>query len=89
MTLLDVASDAVHNQVMRHNSSIGVFNEAYINLNVWFNMQDTFLKSDISDNELTWAFTHMSIYYNPDASNEVFCEMMKTLLASDPNVVNL
>ena len=52
-------------------------------------MQDTFLKSDISDNELTQAFTHISIYYNSNASNKVFYKVMKKLLVSDSNVVNL
>ena len=89
MTLLGVASDAVHDQVMKHNPSTSIFNRVYINLNVQFNMQNTFLKSDVSDDELTQAFTHMSIYCNPDALNKVSCEMMKKLLTSDPNIMDL
>ena len=52
MTLLNVASNIMHNQMMRHNSLISIFNEVYINFNVQFNVQNAFLKSDISDDEL-------------------------------------
>jgi hypothetical protein len=58
---LGVASDAVRDQVIRHDPFKGVFNRAYINRNVRFNVQDTFLESDISDDRLTRAFTYMSI----------------------------
>ena len=74
---------------MRHNPSIDIFNEVYINLNVWFNVQDTFLESDVSDDELTQTFTHISICCNLNASNRVPCEVMKSFLASDPVVINL
>ena len=89
MALLGVASDAVRDQVMRHDPSTGVFNGAYINPNVRFNVQDAFLESDVSDDGLTRAFTHMSIRCNPGAPNEVSCEVMEKLLASDPDVVDL
>jgi hypothetical protein len=40
IALLGVASDAVHDQVMRHDPFTGVFNGAYINHIVRFNVQD-------------------------------------------------
>jgi len=84
-----VASDAVRDQVMRHNPFTGVFNEAYINSSVRFNVQDAFLESDISDDGLTRAFTHMSIRCNPGAPKEVPEEVMKSLLAADPDIADL
>ncbi|EDO03048.1 predicted protein [Sclerotinia sclerotiorum 1980 UF-70] len=84
-----VASDAVRDQVMRHDPFTGVFNGAYINNIVRFNVQDAFLESEISDDGLTRAFTHMSIRCNRDVPKEVPTEMMKSLLAADPDVVDL
>src|SRR5450432_146653 len=84
-----VALDAVRDQVMRHNPFTGVFNEAYINSSVRFNVQDAFLESDISDDGLTRAFTHMSIRCNLGAPKEVPEEVMKPLLAADPDIADL
>jgi Protein of unknown function (DUF3435) len=74
---------------MRHNPFTGVFNEAYINSSVRFNVQDAFLESDISDDGLTRAFTHMSIRCNPGAPKEVPEEVMKSLFAADPDIADL
>ena len=52
-------------------------------------MQDAFLESDISDDGLTRAFTHMSIRCNPGAPKEVPEEVMKPLFAADPDIVDL
>ncbi len=84
-----VALDAVRNQVMRRNPFTGVFNKAYINSNVRFHVQDAFLESDISDDGLTRAFTHVSIRCNPGAPKEVSEEVMKPLLAADPDIADL
>lgn len=89
IAVLGVASDAVRDQVMRHDPFTGVFNGAYINSSVRFNVQDAFLESDISDDGLTRAFTHMSIRCNPGAPKEVPREVMEPLLAVDPDIVNL
>ena len=69
--VLGKASDAIRDQVMRHNPFTGVFNEAYNNHAVRFNVQDAYLESDITDDGLTRAFTHMSIRCNPGAPKEV------------------
>ena len=89
MALLGVASDAVRDQVMRHDPFTGVFNGAYINHMVRFNVQDAFLESDISDDGLTRAFTHMSIRCNPGAPKKVPSEVMDRLLAADPDIKDL
>jgi hypothetical protein len=66
-----------------------VFNGAYINNIVRFNVQDAFLESEISDDGLTRAFTHMSIRCNPGVPKEVPREMMSSPLATDPHIVDL
>jgi hypothetical protein len=47
-------------------------------------VQDAFLKSDISDDGLTRAFTGMGIRCNPDAPKQVPKEVIDPLLAVDP-----
>jgi hypothetical protein len=74
---------------MRHNPFTRVFNEAYINSSVRFNVQDAFLESDISNDGLTKAFTHMNIRCNLGALKEVPKEVMKPLLAADLDIANL
>ena len=74
---------------MRHDPFTGVFNGSYINHQVRFNVQDAFLESDISDDGLTRAFTHMSIRCNPSAFRDVPSEVMDPLLATDPEIVSL
>jgi hypothetical protein len=74
---------------MRHDPFTGVFNGAYINGNVRFNVQDAFLESDISDDGLTRAFTHMSIRCNPGAPQDVPKELMDQLLAEELDIVDL
>jgi hypothetical protein len=83
------ASGAVRDQVIRHDPFPGVFNGVYIINIVRFNMQDAFLESDISDNGLTLAFTHMSIRCTLGAPKEVPKEVMEPLLAADPGIVGL
>ena len=89
MTVWDVASDTVHNQVIKHDFHTGIFNRSYINHTVRFNMQNIFLKSNISDDELIQIFTYMSICCNSDALKEVPNKVMGSLLAVDSDVVEL
>jgi hypothetical protein len=74
---------------MRHNPYTGVFNEAYNNESIRFNVQDAYLNGEISEDGLTRAFTHMSIRCNPGAPKEVPEEMIKQFLAAAPDVVEL
>jgi hypothetical protein len=89
MALLGITSDTVRGQVLRHDPFTGVFNGAYINHVVQFNVQDAFLESDISDDGLTRAFTHMSIRCNPGAPQEVPSEVIKSIFAADPDIMDL
>ncbi|KAJ8068112.1 hypothetical protein OCU04_003684 [Sclerotinia nivalis] len=83
-----VASDAVRDQVMRHDPFTGVFNGAYINNVVRFNIQDAFLEGEITDDGLTQAFTHISIRCNPGVPKEVPTKIMNSLLATDSDIID-
>jgi hypothetical protein len=87
--VLGKASDAVRDQVIRHNPFTRVFNEAYNNQAVRFNVQDAYLESDISNDGLTRAFIHMSIRCNPSAPKEVPKEVIDQLIAADPEIACL
>lgn len=87
--ILGSASEAIRDQVMRHDPYTGVFNGAYNNESVRFNVQDAYLNGEISEDGLTRAFTHMSIRCNPGAPKEVPREVMKQLLAAAPDIVKL
>jgi hypothetical protein len=52
-------------------------------------VQDAFLKSDISDDGLTRAFTYISIRCNPGAPKDIPPEIMKPLFAADLDIVDL
>jgi hypothetical protein len=52
-------------------------------------VQDAYLESNITDNGLTRAFTHISIRCNPSAPKEVPREVMDRLLAADPEIAVL
>lgn len=88
-SVLGAAPGAVRDQAMRQDPFTGVFNGAYLNNCVRFNVQDAFLESEISDDGLTRAFTHMSIRCNPGAPKEVPGEVMKPLLAADHDIAVL
>ena len=79
----------MRDQVIKHNPFTRVFNKAYINSSVRFNMQDAFLESNISDDGLTQAFTHISIQCNPGAPKEVPEEVIKSLFTADPDIADL
>jgi hypothetical protein len=61
ITLLGIVSEAIRDQVIRHDLYTGVFNGAYNNESVRFNIQDAYLNGEISEDSLTRAFTHISI----------------------------
>jgi hypothetical protein len=72
---------------MRHSPNSGIFNAAYLNGQVRFDVQAAFLKRPYDDG-LTRAFTHMSITRNPCAPTKVPEEVMDAL-PLDPGIVNL
>jgi len=52
-------------------------------------VQDAYLESDITNDGLTRAFTHMSIRCNPGALKEVPREVLERLLAIDLGIAIL
>jgi hypothetical protein len=74
---------------MRHDPLTGVFNGSSINHQVRFNVQEAFPESDVSDDRLTRAFTHMSIRCNPGAPRYIPGEVMDPLVAADPEIASL
>ena len=86
--LLEVAPNAVVDQVMRHDPMTGCLANAYLNRRVGFNTQDAYLERDPSADGLTRAFTHMSIRCNPEIAQEIpRAELAK--LPLDPEVEDL
>ena len=74
---------------MRHNPFTGVFNGAYINENVRFNVQDVFVESNILDDGLRHAFTYMSIWYNPSTLDTVPIKLIDQLLGIELDIIKL
>jgi hypothetical protein len=74
---------------MRHDPFTRVFNRAYINHIVRFNIQDTFLENNISNNRLTWAFIYISIRYNLGVPNEIPNEVIEFFFVADLDIIYL
>jgi hypothetical protein len=81
------ATTAVRDQVMRHDPKSGIFNGAYLNEKVRFDVQSAFLERPSMDG-LTRAFTHMSLTCDPRAPKEVPKEVINAL-PPDPVIVEL
>lgn len=75
--------------MLRHDPSTGVFGAVYREQLVRFSVQDAFLESNVSDDGLTRAFTHMSIRCNPGAPDSVSEEFMQQYYAQDPDIFDL
>ena len=84
---LGATTTAVRDQIMRHDPNSGIFNAAYLNEKVRFDVQAAFLERPSNDG-LTRAFTHMSITCNPCAPTNVPEEVMDAL-PPDPDIVYL
>jgi hypothetical protein len=87
---LGTASDAVRDQVLRHDPNTRVFSGAYRD-----ELLDSICKTlssraiSLTIGRLTRAFTHMSIRYNPGAPKKVPEEVMKLFFVADPDIVDL
>ncbi|KAK0367771.1 FluG domain-containing protein [Colletotrichum limetticola] len=73
------APDAVRDQMMRHDPKFATFHNAYINQNVNFDLQNTFLEED-AENQMYKLFAHVSLTRDPRAtSNMVPAELWNDL----------
>jgi hypothetical protein len=79
----------MRDQIARHNPGGGVFNGSYLNKIMNFNSQDAYLKSDVSEDGLTRAFGQMSLCCHPGAPSGVPSQLLRQLLAADPEIASL
>ena len=90
MCVLGAATNAVRDQVMRHNPNSALHNAAYINEKVKFDVQSAFLERP-SKHGLLRALTHMSLTRDPRAPKSVadVPEAVFEALPADPEIVEL
>ncbi|KAG4430257.1 hypothetical protein IFR05_014253 [Cadophora sp. M221] len=81
------ATDAVRDQVMRHNPNSAVYNGAYINERVRFDVQSAVLERPSADGVLR-MLTHMSLMRDPRAPIHVPDDVLAAL-PPDPNITAL
>ena len=81
ITILEATITAVRDQIIRHKQNSAIFNSAYLNTRVRFDIQSTVIER-LSVNRLTRAFTHISITYDPRSPKEV-PEYIKDALPRD------
>ncbi|KAG4427387.1 hypothetical protein IFR05_017130 [Cadophora sp. M221] len=81
------ATDAVQDQVMRHNPNSAVYNGAYINERVRFDVQSAVLERPSADGVLR-MLTHMSLMRDPRAPIHVPDDVLAAL-PPDPNITAL
>ncbi|KAG4430542.1 hypothetical protein IFR05_013980 [Cadophora sp. M221] len=84
---LGTATDAVRDQVMRHNSNSAVYNGAYINERMRFDVQSAVLERPSADGVLR-MLTHMSLMRDPRAPIHVADDVLAAL-PPDPNITAL
>ncbi|KEY73695.1 hypothetical protein S7711_09571 [Stachybotrys chartarum IBT 7711] len=81
-------SDAVRDQMMRHDPKWATFNSAYINEKVEFHVQNAFLEEPTEDG-LIKLFTHISIMRDPRASYDMVPDEIWNSLPPDPRLAEL
>lgn len=82
------ASDAVRDQMMRHDPKWATFNSAYINEKVEFHLQNAFLDEPMEDGLINF-FTHISIMRDPRASYDMVPDEVWSALPPDPEIAVL
>ncbi|KAK4443569.1 hypothetical protein QBC34DRAFT_488318 [Podospora aff. communis PSN243] len=82
------ASDAVRDQMMRHDPKWATFNSAYINEKVQFDIQNTVL-DEPSEDGLIRLFTHMSLMRDPRAAKDMVRDEVWSSLPPYPEIEEL
>ncbi|KAH7016562.1 FluG domain-containing protein [Microdochium trichocladiopsis] len=82
------ASDAVRDQMMRHDPKWAIFNSAYINEKVQFDIQSTFIQEPTKDS-LIRLFAHIGISSDPRASQNMVPEEVWDNLPPDGEISRL
>ncbi|KAH6653689.1 FluG domain-containing protein [Truncatella angustata] len=82
------APDPVRDQMMRHNPGSTTFSGAYLNEQVNFDLQNTFLEEETED-ELYKLFAHVSLTRDPRAHRDMIPQHIWDRLAPDPEITKL
>ncbi|KAH8119865.1 hypothetical protein DFH11DRAFT_1721770 [Phellopilus nigrolimitatus] len=82
------ASDAVRDQVMRHNNHSNVFQDAYLNAHVQFDVQNAVLGEPLQDRVLS-MLSHVGHTRDPRASGDMVPDEVWDLLPEDPEIEQL
>jgi hypothetical protein len=82
---IGAATTAVRDQIMRQNPNSAVFNSAYLNEKVRFDIQSAVMNRPSTDG-LTLAFTHMGLTCDPRAPKDV-PQSVRNALPPDPKIV--
>ncbi|RYP47628.1 hypothetical protein DL768_006344 [Monosporascus sp. mg162] len=81
-------SDAVRDQIIRHNPKFATFHGVYLNEMVQFDMQNTFLGKQAED-QLYKLFTYVSLTRNPRAVKDMVPEEVWANIEPDPEIIAL
>ncbi|KAK4116055.1 FluG domain-containing protein [Canariomyces notabilis] len=82
------ASDAVRDQMMRHDPRWATFNSAYINEKVSFHLQNAFLAEPTEDSLLA-MLSHIGHMRDPRARKDMVPDEVWEMLPPDPEIVAL
>ncbi|GKT96945.1 fluG domain-containing protein [Colletotrichum tofieldiae] len=82
------ASDAVRDQMMRHDPKFATFQGAYLNENVEFDLQNTFLEEE-TEEQLYGVFAHVSLTRDPRATRDMVPKEVWENLPPDPEILEL
>ncbi|KAL4404040.1 FluG domain-containing protein [Colletotrichum abscissum] len=82
------ASDAVRDQMMRHDPKFATFQGAYLNENVQFDLQNTFLEEE-TEEQMYKVFAHVSLTRDPRATRDMVPKEVWENLPPDPEIVEL
>lgn len=82
------ASDAVRDQIMRHNNHSNVFQDAYLNAHVLFDVQNAILGEPLQ-NAMLDMLSHVGHTRDSRAINDMVPDDVWATLQSDPEVVEL
>ncbi|KAK2051231.1 FluG domain-containing protein [Colletotrichum caudatum] len=82
------ASDAVRDQMMRHDPKFATFHGAYLNENVQFDLQNTFLDEETED-QMYKVFAHVSLTRDPRATKDMVPKAVWENLSPDPEITEL
>ncbi|TIC97035.1 hypothetical protein CH35J_007397 [Colletotrichum higginsianum] len=82
------ASDAVRDQMIRHDPKFARFQGAYLNENVEFDLQNTFLEEE-TEEQMYKVFAHVSLTRDPRATRDMVPKEVWENLSPDPEILEL